>query len=238
VHLPSRDIRVLLIDEHQLVRHAVRLLLEREADLRIVGDVGSHADALTLIAAEQPDVIVFEPESMAGDDLASEQIHEIVAAAPGGRVLILTAIRDPQRYTRFLAYGALGVVLKHHPSAVLIKAIRKLHEGELWLERASAAQLLRFTMLRRRQENEHQTRIRSLTKREREIVTLLCDGISNANLADRLFISEATVRNHLTSILHKLNVTNRFELVVFSYRHGIVKPDVERHELLASPSEG
>jgi DNA-binding NarL/FixJ family response regulator len=217
-----RLIRVLLVDDQELVRRGIRSLLEQEPELRVIADVPLQPDVLALAKAEQPDVIVLEPEAVNGGDIALDVISDFTIGAPQSRILILTDFHDPQRYTRFLVHGALGLVLKHQPPTVLVKAIKKLQEGEVWLERTSTAQLLRIATQKRREDNAVETKIRTLTKREREIINGICEGLRNAELASRLFISESTVRNHVTSILRKLKLANRFDLVVFAFRHHFV----------------
>lgn len=224
---PPRDgtaIRVILVDDYQIVRQGVRTLLEQQDDIEVVADLSVDHGVIAVARAEQPNVIVVEPDTIDGSDVALAVMCDLSVAVPTARILILTNVRDPEEYTRFLVHGALGLVLKRQPSTVLLKAIRKLNDGEVWLERGSTAQLLQAAKLRTHEEREVNWRIRTLTRREREIVAFICQGMRNADVADRLFISEATVRNHVTSILHKLEVTNRFELVVFAFHHHLAAP--------------
>ncbi len=217
-----RVIRVLLVDDQELVRRGVRSLLEQEPELQVVADVPLQSDVPGLARSEQPDVIVLEPDPVTAGNVALDMISEIAIGVPQSRILILTDLRDPERYTRFLVHGALGLVLKHQPVAVLVKAIKKVQEGEVWIERTNVARLLRLAAQRRREASAADTKIQTLTKREREIIGGICEGLRNGELASRLFISEATVRNHVTSILHKLELANRFDLVVFAFRHRFV----------------
>ncbi len=117
----------------------------------------------------------------------------------------------------------MGTVLKSVPPEVLIKAIRKVHAGEIWLDRATTAHVLSRIAGRCRSSDIETSKIASLTKREREIIALIGEGLNNAAVAGRLFISVSTVRNHMTSILDKLVVADRFELAVYAFRQGLVK---------------
>ena len=124
--------------------------------------------------------------------------------------------------------GAVGVVLKEKAPEVLIKAIEKVHEGEIWLDRAMVANVFsaasRFRDTRKNDPGGSQDR--TLTEREREVIALVGEGLRNKQIADRLFISEGTVRNHLTTIFSKLEVSDRFELLIYSYRHSLAKPNL------------
>jgi two-component system response regulator DevR len=221
----TRLTSVLLVDDHELVRRGVRCLLEKEPELQVIADVPFQPAPLSIAKAEQPDVIVVEPDTLEGSDIALGMISDVLIEVPQCKVLILTDLRDPHQYTRFLTHGALGLVLKHQPAEVLVKAIKKLREGEVWLERTRTARLLRIAAKQHLGGRAFDAQIRTLTKREREIITWICQGLRNGELGNRLFISEATVRNHVTSILHKLGLANRFELVVFAFQHNIVEPN-------------
>src|SRR6185369_1220329 len=142
------------------------------------------------------------------------------------RLLVLTETLDLEAHRRAVHMGAMGLVLKDRAAEVLIKAIEKVHDGEVWLDRSLTASVL-TEMSRANKAAEpdpEAAKIATLTKREREIIIFVCQGLKNRQIADKLFLSEATVRNHLTSILSKLELSDRFELALFSYRHGLGKP--------------
>ena len=121
--------------------------------------------------------------------------------------------------------GATGLVLKNERPEVLMKAIRKVHGGEVWLDRTITARVLARIARRRHTQDAEAEKIASLTRREHEIIALVGEGLKNGAIADRLFVSEATVRNHLTSILSKLGLSDRFELAVYAFRHGFPLPE-------------
>jgi DNA-binding NarL/FixJ family response regulator len=119
--------------------------------------------------------------------------------------------------------GAHGLVLKHEQPEVLITAIKKVSAGEIWLDRSITAEALAQMIRRRRNEDVELNKISTLTRREREIIALVGEALKNAMIAQRLFISEGTVRNHLSSVLGKLGLSDRFELAVYAFRHGLVR---------------
>jgi two-component system, NarL family, nitrate/nitrite response regulator NarL len=220
----SKPIRVLLVDDHAVLRSGLRLLIESQPGQEVVGEAGNRTDALAAVEREQPDVILLDLALPGTDGL--DLLPELLAAAKEARVLILTGVLDPEAHTRAMRLGAVGVVLKEKAPEVLIKAIEKVHEGEIWLDRSMVANVFgaRPRAGESRQRDPEAMKIATLTEREREIIALVGEGLRNKQVADRLFISEGTVRNHLTTIFGKLEVSDRFELMIFAYRHGLAKP--------------
>ncbi len=143
-----------------------------------------------------------------------------IAQACDSRVLVFAMSTDPALALRAMEIGASGVVSKSSSGELLVRAIQKVHAGELWLDRLQTAKVLSHAM--RRVKDPERTKIESLTKREREIVAKVGEGLKNSAIATQLFISEATVRNHLTSILGKLELSGRFEQAVYAIRNGLV----------------
>ena len=200
------------------------MLIENHKGMVIAGEAGTRLDALAAAAREQPDVILLDLDMGAENGL--DFLSELVATATRARVIILTGVRDPAIHRRAVQLGAMGLVLKDKATEILIKAIEKVHSGEVWLDRSLTASVL-SEMSREdesRRTDPDARRISSLTDRELEITGLVCKGLKNKQIADQLFISEATVRNHLTSILSKLELTDRFELALYAYRHHLAKP--------------
>jgi DNA-binding NarL/FixJ family response regulator len=221
----AEPIRILVIDDHVIVRAGLRILIENHEDMIVVGEAGTRTDALAIAAREQPDIILLDLDM--GGESGLDFLRELLASARGTRVVVLTGVRDPEAHRRAIHLGAMGLVLKDKAAEVLIKAIEKVYNGEAWLDRSLTASVL-SEMSR---ENGSGTKVdrdaekvASLTDREREIVRLVCQGLKNKQIGDRLFISDATVRNHLTSILSKLELSDRFELALFAYRHHLGKP--------------
>lgn len=218
---PQQDaIRVFLLGDHAVIRSALRLLVESQRGLRVIGEA-SCPDALQAVRL-QPDVLVAdcEPEVEEHAGLLSR----LLAAAPGLRILILTSERNPEFHTRLLRAGAAGVLRKDESAEKLLKAIQKVHQGEIWLDRATVSRVLDQALRRPGNlEADDHSPAKLLTQREREIVSLVGEALNNKQIARRLFISQATVRHHLTSIFGKLGVSNRLELLRFAFRHGLAR---------------
>lgn len=220
--IPPR-IRLLLVEDHGIVRAGLRMLIESQPELALVGEAANRVEALALASREQPDVILLDLDL--DGEIMLDNISALLAAANQARVVVLTGMRDPEIHRRAVRLGAVGLVLKDHAAEVLLRAIARVHAGEAWLEPAMVASVL-GDMTRTqvaRQCDAAKAKITSLTGREREVIGLLGEGLKNKHIAERLFISEATVRHHLTAIFAKLGVTDRLELVIYAYQHGLVK---------------
>jgi len=218
-------VRLLIVAAHPVVRAGLRHTFQSREDLEIVGESTCTADAVSVAPVVRPDVVVVDPDS---EDVGLRTVAAL-SAITEARILVVTASADPKVHARAMELGAFGVLSKHHSVDLLRRAVDKVGAGEVWLERGKTAALLRHVM--RRAQDPEAEKIGALTKREREVVALIGDGLRNAAIADRLFISEATVRNHLTSILSKLELSDRFELAVYAHRHELVAgslPVIER----------
>ena len=221
-------IRVLLVDTSVLVREALSVLLQVRAGLTVVGEAGSRSEALVIAAREKPDVILLDLD-LALPDSGLGFLPELLSAAGSqARVLILTTgVSNSEAHCQAARLGAMGIVSKGQPADELLKAINKVHSGEVWFNRSLTANLI--TSIAR---NDEQTKrihaeaaeLETLTYREREVAKLAGEGLKSKEIGERLFISEITVRHHLTSIFSKLDVSNRLGLILFLYRHKLVKP--------------
>jgi two-component system nitrate/nitrite response regulator NarL len=220
----AQPIRILLIDDHVIVRAGLRMLIENHDRMIVVGEAGTRIDGLAIATREQPDIVLLDLDM--GTESGLDFMPHLLAAAPSARIVILTGVRDAEAHRRAVHLGAIGLVLKEKAAEVLIKAIEKVHAGEVWLDRALTASVLSemSKLNEQRKADPEAEKISFLTDREREVVGLVCEGLKNKQIGDRLFISEATVRNHLTSILSKLELSDRFELALFAYRHHLAKP--------------
>ena len=198
------------------------MLIETQPGLQVVGEAGNRTDALAVAAREQPDIILLDLDL--GGDTALDCIPALLAVAKQTRIVILTGVYDAELHRRAVRLGAVGLVLKDKAAEVLIKAIEKVHAGEVWLERAMTASVLNeITHGQGQQASPEAVKIATLTAREREVVALIGEGLKNQQIARRLFISETTVRHHLTSIFAKLGLSDRLELVIYAYRHGLIE---------------
>jgi DNA-binding NarL/FixJ family response regulator len=220
--LDVNTVRILLVDDHAVVRAGLRMLIESRPGLAVVGEAATTSDAVATAGREQPDLILLDLDL--GGDSGLDILPELFATAKQARVLLLTGVRDPEEHHRAIRLGAMGVVLKEKAAEDLLKAIEKVHAGEVWLDGALMARVLgRSLPGDPATTNPEVAKIATLTEREREVIALICEGLQNKLIGERLFISETTVRHHLTSIFDKLGVTNRLELVIYAYRHGLAK---------------
>jgi len=204
-----------------MVRAGLGKLLEA-AGMQVVGMAGKRAEAIALAAREKPDVILLELE-VDGEDML-RFIPEMREVARNARVLILTEPRKQEGHQRAVQAGAVGVIFKNQEAEILIKAVRKVHEGEVWLDRATMGNLFN-EMTRKKSDGRdpHETRKESLTEREHQVISLIAEGLKNKQIAQRLFISETTVTHHLSSIFSKLDVSDRLELVIYAFGHDLAR---------------
>ena len=221
MRMQQDDIRILIVDDHGVVRAGLRMLLEALPGMTIVGEAADGVAALAVAAAEQPAIILLDLDL--GNDNGIDLLPKLIAAAPDTRVILLTGLRDPQIHRQAILLGAMGLVLKEKAIETVIKAIEKVNAGEVWLDRTMIASILnaRAHGNSTKEDNVESAKIATLTEREHEVIRLIGAGLRNRAIAARLVISEATVRHHLTSIFSKLEVSDRFELVIYAYRHSL-----------------
>ena len=216
-------LKVLVVGDYSLLLAGVGTLLNNQADMKVLALTGERREALELAAHESPDLILLDLD-LANEDV-SNLLPELREAAKNARVLVLTSVTDPEAHRRVVQLGAMGVVLKHQTPEVLFKALRKVHAGEVWLERTSMGNVL-HEMTRKKVPDPHDPeapKIRSLTDREHQVIALIAEGLKNKQIAERLFISETTVTHHLSSIFSKLDVSDRLELVIYAFGHKIAR---------------
>ena len=214
-----QPIRVLLVCNERVVRAALRALIDGQTETMVVGEVDHLDDAFSAILSDRPDVTVLDP-----DRYQDEGVADLLRTAmTRTRIILLTGSPDAMPMAKALENGAAGLVLKQQPPEILIKAINKVYAGELWLDRAASADVIAELSRQGHVENENPGAVRAalLTRREREVVRLVGEGLRNSQIARRLCISEVTVRNHLTSTFRKLEVANRFQLVAYAFQHGL-----------------
>jgi two-component system response regulator NreC len=213
--------RLLLVDDHAVVRTGLRMLLEGDDEIEIVGEAENASDALNLISQLKPDVVLMDiglPD-MSGID-ATRRIRQL---APDSAVLALTIHEDEEYFFKMLDAGASGYVPKRAAPEELLTAIRVTAQGEVYLY-PSLAKLLVKDYLTQALQPKNQSTLNGLTPRENEVLTLLADGSSNAEIAQQLSISPKTVARHRENIMGKLNLHTRTELVKYAIRKGIIQP--------------
>ncbi|MCZ7572249.1 MAG: response regulator transcription factor [Ardenticatenaceae bacterium] len=216
-------IRVLIVDDHAVVRAGLRMLIENQTGLTVVGEAGTGAEAVAAAARQQPNIILLD--LALGAESGLDVLPELLVEAPEARVIVLTGLRETEVQHRAVRLGATGLVLKEQAAEDLLKAIRKVHAGEVWLDRAMTASVLTEMARARsiRHTDPEAAKIATLTEREREVIALLGEGLKNRQIARRLSISETTVRHHLTSIFSKLEVSDRLELLIYAFRHELTE---------------
>jgi two-component system nitrate/nitrite response regulator NarL len=219
--VPS-TIRVFLLGEHALIRAGLKMLIESRAGLTVVGEAATYSDARAA-GLREADIILLDSDLDGTANL--DFLHEMVASAKPARLLVLTGTADLEAHYCAMRLGAMGLVLKERPADVLVKAIEKVYAGEVWLDRSAVARVLRGVS-NGGSEDADGARIASLTERERDVIAVIGEGLKNKQIAERLFISETTVRHHLSSIFEKLGVSDRLELLVYAYRHKLAKPPI------------
>ena len=207
-------LRIMLVDDHAVVRMGFRLLLDTTADLRVVAECGSGEEALKSFAEVNPDVVVLDL-SMAGMG-GLETLSRLLAKWPGVRVLVLSAHEDTAHPRRALAAGALGYLTKRSAAEALIEAIRQVAAGKLFLEPALAQEIVV------EQVGSTGNQLETLSAREFEVFVMLARGKSVTEIAEVLFLSPRTVGTHLYNIKQKLGAGNSAELTLIAIRNGLI----------------
>lgn len=222
---PGR-VRVLLVDDQPLLRMGFRLVLDDEDDLTVVGEAGDGAEALRQVAALQPDVVLMDVRMPGTNGIEATQ--RIVASGSPSRVLILTTFDLDEYAFAALRAGASGFLLKDARPAELTDAIRAVATGDAVVSPRVTRRMLELfaeelpSAAADAAPPRDDARLAELTQREREVLLAVAEGLSNAEVAQRLFLSEATVKTHVGRILAKLGVRDRVQAVVFAYESGLV----------------
>jgi DNA-binding NarL/FixJ family response regulator len=216
-------VRVLLCDDQALVRKGFRMILEARDDLRVVGEARDGAAAVELARTSRPDVILMDVRMPGMDGV--EATRRLVEAETTARILILTTFDLDEYVFQALRAGASGFLLKDVEPVQLVDAIRVVARGEALLAPTVTRRLLdRFAHTLPDPTRSAPPHLSELTEREVEVLTLLAGGLSNAELAERLVVSETTIKTHVSSILRKLGLRDRVQAVVLAYQAGLVRP--------------
>jgi len=205
-------IRVVLVDDHAVVRAGLGQLVDGAGDMEVVGTAGDGAEALTVVRATRPDVVLMDLQMPGVDGVAATRA--ILAEEPGTQVVILTSYSDGERIVAAIDAGAVGYLLKDADPEDVLEGVRAVSRGESPLHPKAARELL--TMRAGGSTGPPQ-----LTAREREVLTLVRQGLANKQIARRLGISERTVKAHLTSVFARLDVADRTQAALWAERHGL-----------------
>jgi len=211
------NLNLMLVDDHEVVRMGLRMLLEHAPDVKVIAEAGSAEEAVQLCSLHQPDVVIMDirmPPGRSGIDAC----RTIVERWPQIQVIMLTSFANDELIADAIRAGAVGYVLKQVGTGELIRALEAVRQGAALLDPSITRRVL--AMMRQQGENKPDP-FKELTERELDVLRLLAEGKSNAEIADALVLSDKTVRNHVSTILDKLNVTNRVEAATYAVGHNI-----------------
>jgi DNA-binding NarL/FixJ family response regulator len=216
------SIRVLLADDQAMVRAGFRMILGSEPDIEVVGEAENGEQAAAATRRLRPDVVLMDIQMPGGDGLqATRRITE--SAELTSRVVILTTFERDEYVFEAMQSGASGFLLKNAPPEELIHAVRVVAAGDALLAPSVTRRIIE-QFARRPVEPEVRAQLESLTQREREVLVMLARGNSNAELAAELFVTEGTIKTHVSSLLAKLGLRDRVQAVVLAYESGLVRP--------------
>lgn len=219
---PAGPIRIVIADDHPIFRDGLQKLLSLEKDFEVVAQVGDGDDVLRAVEEHQPDVLLLDLKLPGTHGLTILQKLQ-ASQNTTTKVIVLTASDDRNEFVQAMKLGTSGIVLKQSPTDLLFKSIRRVHAGEIWLDSSTTAAVVRQLAT----SGDHSPSPRNgrgrerspLSQREREIVALVSQGFKNKEMAQKMFISEQTVKNHLHNIFDKLGVSDRLELALYAIHH-------------------
>jgi two-component system, NarL family, nitrate/nitrite response regulator NarL len=224
--LAKPKIRIVVADDHPIFRDGLCKLLALEEDFEVVAQASDGRQVLELLQQQEPDILLLDLKMPGLDGLAT--LQRLQSVKNKTRVIVLTASDDKNEFVQAMRLGTSGIVLKQTATELLIKSIRKVHAGEIWLDSHTTAEVIRRfisadepapappppTSTRERERSP-------LSQREREIVALVAQGFKNKEMAEKMFISEQTVKNHLHNIFDKLGVSDRLELALYAIHNNL-----------------
>lgn len=217
-----KPIKIVIVGDYSIFRIALRMLVESGENLKVVAEISNVNEIFNLSVSQTPDLILVDlPEEGESEELF-DVLTQFVDKTP---ILILAGSNNVNIYQKCLRSGINGLVLKEKDADVLFKAIKSVHNGEFWFDRVSMRQTIR-ELVNEKQMLYETPRIAAhniLTDREKQVVDLVCKGLKNKEIADKLFITETTIRHHLSSIFEKLKLTSRLELVIYSFKNNLVE---------------
>ena len=221
----GEKIRVLIVDDHAMVRQGLRTFLELQDDsalpIKVVGEAVNGVEAVELARSTQPDIVLLDLVMPEMDGI--QATSEIAECSPNSRVIILTSFGEEERVLPAIRAGAQGYLLKDIPPAELVQAVREAYLGKVQLHPDVAKKLMSIVATK---EEAHASRSimdsnDGLTDREQEVLHLIADGMNNRGIAERLFISEKTVKTHVSNILSKLHLDDRTQAAIYALQHGL-----------------
>ncbi len=210
----GENIELFIVDDHRVVRSGIKALVETEPSLEVIGEASDGREAVAKVSQRSPDVILMDLVMPEMDGV--EATKKIIQDNPEGKILILTSFSEEERIIQAIKAGATGYLIKDASPDELVGAIRDVYRGESTLDPKVAG-----TVLRSMQNEEESSD--DLTERETEVLELVAEGLPNDDIADKLYISERTVRSHVSNILGKLDLANRTQAALYAVRKGIAE---------------
>ena len=212
-------IRIAIADDHTIFRDGLRKLLSLETDFEVCAEAKDGSEVLDVLRRSEPDILLLDLKMPGLDGIAA--LQRIQNQKLKTKIIVLTASDDEGEYVQAMKYGTSGIVLKQTATELLIKSIRKVHGGEIWLDAKTTAAVMRQFAAPGEVGGPRERERPRLSNREREIVALVAQGFKNKEIAERMFISEQTVKNHLHNIFDKLGVSDRLELALYAIHRNI-----------------
>jgi DNA-binding NarL/FixJ family response regulator len=225
-HVVGEESRIMLVDDHTSFRQPLAFMLERESDLAVVAQAGSLAEAREVLREaheDGPEVDVAIVDLELPDGFGTEFVAELLADSPNAQVMVLSAFSDKGTLALAVEAGAAGVLHKSSRIDDITDAVRRLRSGEQLLSQREVIEAVRYVSRTRSEARETLLMVAKLTPRERDVLQALAEGLSDKEIAERLFVGIGTVRSHTTSLLSKLEVRSRLQALVFAVRHGLVE---------------
>jgi DNA-binding NarL/FixJ family response regulator len=213
-------IRVLVADDQSMVRAGLRLILESQPDIEVVGEAADGEEALVAVRRDRPELVLMDVRMPRLDGIAATR--KLIDQDPAIRVLVVTTFDADQNVFEALRAGASGFILKDSSPEQLVAAVRLIAAGDALLAPARTRRLIEAQV--RPQPSVNTTLVGTLTDREREVLVLMARGLDNGQIAAELFVSEATIRTHVGHVLSKLDARSRVQAVVVAYESGLVRP--------------
>ncbi|OFW27722.1 MAG: hypothetical protein A3J28_04535 [Acidobacteria bacterium RIFCSPLOWO2_12_FULL_60_22] len=218
--MPTQSIRVFVVDDHALFRESAVAFLKAQRDMEVVGQGSTASDAKPRIAVSKPDIVLMEVK-LPGQG-AFDLLRDIPTLSPNSRTIALSGTKDEEDVVEAMRLGARGFMVKECPTDLFLKCVRKVHSGEIWLNGPMTVAVFHaFGNLKPAGKPNGKG---ELSRRELEVIQLVIQGCKNKEIAQKLFISEKTVKNHLSAIFNKLGVTDRLELTLYTFEKRLFPP--------------
>ena len=227
--MASTPIRVLIVDGHPIVLEGLRTVLARQTEIDIVGEASDGVEAIEKTVTLDPDVVLMELKLPRVDGLTV--LRSIQARAPRSKVILFSSSENKEEFVEAMKLGCLGILSKDAPTTLIEKSVNKVNAGEIWLDSNTTAAVIRqfaspteFPAIHGGNGKSSRERAQ-LSQREREIIILIAQGYKNKEIAEKMFITEQTVKNHLHNVFDKLGVSDRLELALYAIHNSLhMKP--------------